>query len=270
MSNCTLLIDAHVHLYPQYVLTRAYRHGAQNMMHAFRKKNHADPDHPVLVWLLTERSDCNILDSIKQNPDCFGEDVLIHSLEDRKVVLVKHDGTPDLYILAGRQIVSSDGLEVLALCTDIQIQDRQRSTADLIDAVNGAGGVPVLNWAPGKWFFSRGKIVQNLIQQTDDLARFLIGDTPLRHTLWPQPGLMRTAVQKGFHLIAGSDPLPFPCEERMIGSYGAAVEGSFDPSKPVASILSLLKDARSDFRIIGWRNDPLTFAWREGRILRAK
>ncbi|HDQ44215.1 MAG TPA: hypothetical protein ENN17_01785 [bacterium] len=271
MSRKTFLIDAHVHLYPQYDLARAYRLGTQNLLNAFRKCHHAEPEQAVLFWLLTERADCDIRGALLTDPDRLGEDVLIHATGKGGAVRVKQDGTPDLYILPGRQAVSSEGLEILALCTDARFRDRVLCTSDLIIAVREAGGIPVLNWAPGKWFSSRGRIVQNLIDETDGPPGFLVGDTPLRHVLWPRPALMRAALKKGFRVIAGSDPLPFPGEERMIGSYGVAAEGMFDASEPAASLKTLLfRDPGPPPRVIGWRNDPLTFAWREWRILKAK
>jgi hypothetical protein len=41
---------------------------------------------------------------------------------------------------------------------------------------------------------------------------------------------MRKAKQKGFKVIAGSDPLPIPGEEQLAGSYAIVADVDFDES----------------------------------------
>lgn len=270
LDSTQLLIDAHVHLYANYDLKAVYDFGTRNLLHVFRKSEGRESCAVALFWLLTERSDCQFFQHIQNNPDCFGEDVLIDHCRETGALCLRHDGSPDLYILAGSQCVSTDGLEVLALCTQVSIPDRHYNTADLIQAVQGAGGVPVLNWAPGKWFLKRGDIVKVLIENGSVDCSFLIGDTPLRFNLWPKPGLMKTAAEKGLKIIAGSDPLPFSGEERFVGSYGFSCLEQFDSGTPVTSIREILLLSQRVPQIIGRRNNPVTFAWREARILAHK
>lgn len=267
-GSTLLLIDAHVHLYQQYNLNLIFRSGVENLINAYKKTGRTLPDQTVAVWLLTERHDCRFFNEIQENPELFKRaDRHVRMGGEPGAVLIRQDNLPDLYILAGRQLVSTDGLEVLALTGWEKCPDRACSTADLIRRIDQCGALSVLNWAPGKWFFRRGGVVRDLIRTLSIPPSFLIGDTPLRHALWMRPRLMREAQSRGIHLIAGSDPLPFRGEEFMIGTYGNAIECAFNPNQPVTSIRQILKDSDCEIRIIGKRNNPFQFAWREVKIL---
>ena len=108
-----------------------------------------------------------------------------------------------------------EGLEILSLSSTLNLGDRENTIDDVIKSVIDSGGIPALNWAPGKWFFSRGKIVKRIIEKYPP-KDLVIGDTTLRTSLWPMPKLMAAAQERGFKVIAGSDPLPFDGEEKYI------------------------------------------------------
>lgn len=266
-KNTILLIDAHVHMYPQYDLDNAFQSGVNRLVQAYQKTGLDLPSNAAVVWLLTERHDCRLFDEIRETPDLFARSTRdVRMGKEAGAILMRQEGLPDLHILAGRQLVSLDGLEILSLTGWNKCPDWQVSTSEMIQQVNACGAIPVLNWAPGKWFARRGKVVRSIIDQFSP-SELTIGDTPLRHTLWAQPKLMRYAIHKGIKMLAGSDPLPFKGEESMIGTYGNAVQGLFDPEKPVSSIRQILKDPKCRIQIIGKRNNPFRFAVREARIL---
>jgi hypothetical protein len=52
---------------------------------------------------------------------------------------------------------------------------------------------------------------------------------------------MRAARKRGFSVIAGSDPLPVPGEEKYAGTFATVFEGDFDAAKPVSAMRALLK-----------------------------
>jgi hypothetical protein len=101
--------------------------------------------------------------------------------------------------------------------------------------------------------FGRRRIVEGLLEGTSP-KDLLIGDSSLRPAGWPEPGLMRAARRAGFRIVAGSDPLPFAGEERMLGRYGVAGDGAFDPRCPAASLRRWLNDPASAFRRVGTRS----------------
>lgn len=168
----------------------------------------------------------------------FGEDFEVGPAdEDDALVLCEH-GEPRLYVFSGRQIVTAERIEVLALTVDLRLAGHLPAK-EVVEAVLDAGGIPVLSWAPGKWFFKRSGTVRELIDSFRP-GQVLIGDTTLRPTVWPEPLLMRLAVRRGFTVVAGSDPLPFSGEEKYMGTYASIMEGPFDPGKPVTSIRKVM------------------------------
>jgi hypothetical protein len=76
---------------------------------------------------------------------------------------------------------------------------------------------------------------------------------------------MKTACERGFKIMGGSDSLPLPGEERWIGRNGFQVTGAFDPQHPAASLRALLLDPASAFVPLGRQSSLLAFATRWGR-----
>ncbi|MFH0907433.1 MAG: hypothetical protein V1929_01545 [bacterium] len=227
-DEMTVIADTHVHIYPF--------HDRDALIDgAFRRLAALAPMAGTWALCLTERHDCHAF------RDLPGDRAEAHALK-----------WGDGWIFAGRQIVTRERLEVLALTIDSNIPDGQAIT-DVLPRIRDAGGVPVLSWAPGKWFFKRGSLVGRLID-CEEPGSFLLGDTSLRPTIWPEPTLMSGARRIGFTVVAGSDPLPVPGEEKYAGTYATVMEGGFDAAKPVSSLRSLLK-ARGN--IVGSRCGPM-------------
>jgi len=140
---------------------------------------------------------------------------------------------------------------------------------EVIQAIKDAGGIPALNWAPGKWFSNRGKVIDGLIKEKSPDELF-IGETTMRPTIWLKPKLIHKAEQKGFRVLAGSDPLPFTGEENGIGSFGLIIEGEFDVDNPAQSIRTIIFDSSNPIQLIGKRNNILTFSKRQFKIMAEK
>jgi hypothetical protein len=265
-----IFVDAHVHMYPRYNVLSAFQHGFLNMRNASGKFiSGSQNDTAAYVWLLAERHDCDFFHTIMRDMSINNDILKIEPAGDQKTLVAMVRGQEPLYVVAGRQIVSRERLEVLSLASDVRIENGQKTAADIIKHTIDAGGVPVLNWAPGKWFFARGKIVENIIEHTSS-AHYFLGDTPLRNTLWPMPRLMKKAQQQGVKILAGSDPLPFGGEEQHIGSYGFHLRGELDTDRPAESIRTLLVDRETHVSLFGRRNSPFTFILRQSRIMAAK
>ncbi|MBN1482917.1 hypothetical protein EH223_13365 [candidate division KSB1 bacterium] len=261
-----LIIDAHVHIYPNFDLDRAIRKSVKNFIHC--QHNGGKREDAIKIWMLTERSDCFFF---QRAPDLELPDFSFEQAdeEDALVVLDNATNEPLLYIVAGRQIISSDNLEVCALATTFYQQDKTLNTLETIRAVRSAGGLAAINWAPGKWFGARGKIVQKMFDAFDP-AELFISDTTMRPTCWRTPIKMAAAQRRGFRLVTGSDPLPFAGEEDLIASYTFVTEGDFHQHKPVSSLRSILCAPQRTFAICGRRSGPLAFAKRQFKIMTEK
>lgn len=266
MSVKTLLVDGHVHIYPNFDLPLAIKAGEQNLLRAGRP---GAEDQVIQVWLLTERSDCNFFDqAVISKPGKYKNLELLPSTEPESI-LVKREDRPVLFLISGRQVVTREGLEVNALATRLELKDREYPVTETIARIKESGGVAVLNWAPGKWFLARGKTVKKLITESAP-QDFLIGDTFMRPKLWALPLLMRLARKRGFKIIAGSDPLPFAGEEKNIGKYGFKLAGAINPERPAESFRKLIFNPQTQVQVIGNRSGGLQFVRRQTKIMQEK
>lgn len=256
----SIIIDAHVHLYPVFNMERVV-----NSAWAQLSSWQTAPDSPKCL-LLTERSDCAVFSQIKQQPTCAGWQVQVLAPE---AVLLLGPDRQKLCLLAGRQIVTAESLEVCCLLSNLQLPDRQFSTRETIRRVLQAGGVAALNWAPGKWLFGRGQLVAGLLNEFTS-QELLIGDTSMRPTFWATPRLMQQAKRKGFRILAGSDPLPFSGEEENIGRYACRLQASWQEEQPVAALRQALTDPTIAIEPVGRRSAALEFIGRQLRIMREK
>jgi hypothetical protein len=234
--------DTHVHVYPCYDAALVLRTALDRL---------SGYGAAVRVVALAERHDCTFFREVRAGRHVTGWE--IEPCSEPEAVLARDREGDALYIIAGRQIVTRERIEVLALSTDADIADGQPA-GQVLEQVRAAGGIPVLAWAPGKWFFGRGGLVKRLIKKgaPDTLA---VGDTSLRPTLWPEPCLMRRAARKGMHVICGSDPLPFPGEETQAGRYASLWEAHFDRGRPVESFRRLLTGGEASPAVVGARCD---------------
>ena len=237
-----VIADTHVHFYPCYDAVLA--------LHSLRTHLSLLDRDAVCMAFLAERSDCNFFAGFEENvAPLLSANAEIRRL-DGAVHLCEPD-YPELYIFPGRQIVTRERIEVLSLTVDPQIVDGLPAE-EVVGRIRQAKGIPVVSWAPGKWFFSRKKVVEHLLD-INSPGSLLIGDTSLRPTCWPRPRLMAEAARRGFTVISGSDPLPFTGEEQVLGCYGTTLECDFDPDNPVESIWSIFTRPGCPASLVGSR-----------------
>ncbi len=215
----------------------------------------------VKVGILAERSGCYCYADFRRGRrSMLGDKISVTPAEGNDGLVMKEEGGVTWYLVPGRQILTAEGIEVLALTVDLRLPDRLQAK-DVINAILDFGGVPVLSWAPGKWFFGRGRVVRDLLESSVP-GRVLIGDTALRPTIWAEPLLMKRAAANGFGVVAGSDPLPFAGEETRLGSYASVFEGDFDIENPGASMRDLLIAAKGSGKRVGGRCGPVAVIMR--------
>ncbi len=253
-----LAIDTHLHIYPCYDL--------RALLTSLRQNLAASCPDAVCMAMLAERHDCRFFRTLAAGTAALPEPATATVIGDQ-VVKIRESGHPDLFLFAGRQVITAERIEILALTTDDDIADGLPA-ADVVTMIGERGGIPVISWAPGKWFFSRGRVVEQLLAQFAPGA-LLLGDTTLRPRIWPMPRLMRQGLERGFGLVAGSDPLPFAGEERLAGGYGIALSADLDLDDPLDSLRSLL--SRSGLRptLVGRRGKTVATLRRLVRNSRA-
>jgi hypothetical protein len=153
-----------------------------------------------------------------------------------------------LILIAGRQLVTAEKIEVLSLFSPTFIEDGLELTRTVTE-IHKRDGLAVLPWGVGKWLGKRGTILNHYLRQADPCGLF-VGDNGGRPKLWPAPRLFEVAAGRGIRLLPGSDPLPLPAEEKRIGSYGFRCQGTCGEEHP-ARDLRLLLAAAKDLPIFG-------------------
>ncbi len=234
----------HVHIYPAFQVEDVFNTGLMQL-----DKLSSDAGRCALALFLTERYDCHYYKSLRNSRHTGGDNWSIEETAEDCALLLRHRSGRTMFLFAGRQVVTAERLEVLALTADLELEDGL-PFAVLHQRVRAQGAIPVLNWAPGKWFFERGRQVQSILGQVPP-SELAICDTTLRPTVWREPDLMKRARLRGFHILAGSDPLPYPGEEKFVGSYGVVLE-QFDEALPVSSVRTALR-SNAKVSIIGER-----------------
>jgi hypothetical protein len=249
-----LVLDGHIHLYPGYDWRVAIRALVENL-------GKLAGDDAVLIGLLAEGAGYGFFREVRSNPGKFSTDSLsLEASPDPGALVVKLDRQIKAYLICGRQVVTAERLEVLAIGTDVDIPDGQ-PVKQTLEFLKATGAVAVLSWSPGKWFFARGRIVRNLLEAMA-AGSFFLGDTALRPLGWPYPSLMAMGRRLGYKVMGGSDPLPLPGEERRIGTYGVCVRAMFDPGAPAESVRRMMHYGNAFYTPVGGRLCPMVFAWK--------
>lgn len=252
MTQHHLHIDAHVHCYPCYDLPAFLLAASQNLPRL------SPVDTRVLA--LAERADCHFFRSLAQDELPLPPDFRIVAYDPEGAVKLRHVPThSDLWVLAGRQHNTAEKVEICSLFSDAPLP-ATLALPDLLAAIYDANAVPLLNFAPGKWLFKRGKLLAAAIRALPPEKPFLFADTSLRPIGWPTPALLRLAKTLRRPVLAGSDPLPFASEAAWPGAYCAslACPPPPDPSSLVPYLRSiLLATPPPAFRLVGRRSAPL-------------
>ena len=158
-----------------------------------------------------------------------------------------------LLLFAGRQVATTESLEILSLANDRDIPDAlpfPEAAARVLET----GGIPVLPWAPGKWGGSRKAIIRKGIEAMAGHG-LMICDSSIRPAFFPDPALFHTARRLGVPLVAGSDPFPVTGEEELVGRYATLLECDIPPESVPEVLPRLLRErAFTTCRRVGRRS----------------
>lgn len=259
------LVDGHVHLHPCFELNAFFNAAYRNFSRWSGRSYRGAPF--VGVLLLTEGAHEKGFERLLLYARNEQRDVeswrVVETKEDSSVMMAWGE-TKVLIVISGRQIVTQEGLEVLAIGVRTHFGEGE-PLASLIRETADRGALPVVPWGFGKWLGNRGRLVQDLLED-NDLPPFFLGDNGNRPALWPLPDIFNEAETRGIRNLAGSDPLPFSAEHRRPGSYGFALEAPLDTTEPTKDLKNMLLDTSIPLRAFGKGETAFQFVPKQIRM----
>lgn len=250
-----ILVDSHVHLYNCFDLESFFNSAFLNFQ-SEAARNGKEDDFSGVVFLTDWANQNWFRHFFEKAKKQKGKTSLInagkwqfHNTHENNSLYVQNPEGDGFYLIAGRKVITGEGLELLALFTQEFFQDGG-SLIELVKQIKKKGALPVIPWAPGKWMGRRGKYVKEMIE-TSDHSDILLCDNGNRPVFWLRPLLFKLAESRGIRIISGSDPLHFPSEVVRVGSYGFSFEGFVDPKEPEKDIKRYLTDPAVQFRMYG-------------------
>ncbi|HEY9888618.1 MAG TPA: hypothetical protein V6D02_09480 [Candidatus Obscuribacterales bacterium] len=254
-----ILMDTHVHLHRCFAVEQVLAKGWANFAKVAAQRGQRDNFIGCLG--LTEMAGEGWFNQQRQLAQGTGavslpDDWQLKSTADAVSLWATHPTGARLLLLAGRQIITQEKLEVLALLTPVALPDGD-SLGGTVAAIAAQGGIPVLPWGVGKWIGPRGTLVTAFLQQ-QDRPKILLGDNSGRPWGWRRPPSFHLAEQQGLPVLPGTDPLPLPSEAARVGSFGLHWTGPLDSERPGQTIYAQLQALSPPISAYG----PLEMPWR--------
>ena len=264
MTNVIACVDAHVHLHPCYDPDDLLQNAHDNLAAATEDAG-AGPRKAYFL-LLAECAPDNCFGALSRLAAGRSGSDGAPALTLRRwtvaptgeaISVVARQGQQALFIVAGRQVACREGLEVLVLGTTHRFADG-RPIREVLREADALGVPRVIPWGPGKWFFSRGRLLNALIEEFRKPTLFL-GDEGGRPVFWGYPQHFAHAARRGVRDLPGTDPLPFPHDIHKVGRMGFRVPIDLDAARPGESLLRALTEAQTPLERFATLEPPLRF-----------
>ena len=255
-------VDAHVHIHDCFSLQKFFDAAARNF--AFHSSKVVPMASCRYVLCLTETYGADKFGDLSRQADENSNKErtaeiawrLRHSGDDRCLIAC-HPVFGEIAIVAGRQIVTTEKLEILALGS-VEIWEDGLVASDIVESVNSSGAIPVLPWGFGKWLGRRRHVAESLIEKYGDGSLYL-GDNSGRPRILPDPSAFGAAKELGMRTLPGSDPLPFKSEYDKAGSFGFYVDLVVSRECIWTGLCALLKQGSGNLHFYGSLESPLRF-----------
>ncbi|MBK7105267.1 MAG: hypothetical protein IPH62_08285 [Ignavibacteriae bacterium] len=243
-----ILIDAHIHIHECFDLNTFFNSAKSNFQNQANKIN-CDNFQSVLCLTESHKANyfANLFDKAETN-EKIGNWEIVNTPNQNSIILKDKDSF-EIFLIAGRQIVTKENLEVLALGLNEDPNDGN-PIEEVIKFVNANKAISVIPWGVGKWMGNRKQIVEKLVLQNNTFPIYL-GDNGNRPFFWSKPEIFNEALKNGIINIPGSDPLPFLNEVKKPGSFGFIIDGNLDKEKPFDSIYEKINSSKIQFKTYG-------------------
>ena len=232
-----ILCDSHVHFYACFDIDKFLDSAWNNFyLQARLLQDHSDF---AAVLMLTEANRNHWFQELKDNRH-KSANWSFRDTEESESLLAQTNNGQRLIIINGRQIVTSENLEVLALATSSKIRDG-KPISDVIEWAKSVQSIPIVPWGFGKWWGVRGDILSGVLDSFSENEVFL-GDNSGRPWFLGLPRHFKEANRERRRILPGSDPLPFSSESWRPGSVGFYFKGGLDSACPAARLRDYIKD----------------------------
>lgn len=258
------IVDGHVHIYTCFSLPGLLEAAKSNFSMAARRNGASE--HVGVLLLAEKQGDhwYQALRSASQGDERYGDWIVGPLAGDRCTLSAERKTGELLLIVAGRQMVTEEGLEVLGLATDALFDDGQPIQA-LVQAILDKSGLPVVPWAVGKWTGRRRRVVERLLA-SDLASKLCLGDNGGRPAFWRHVSLFRQAARGGVKILPGTDPLPLPSEEEQVGSFGFVIRDKLSDACPSEHLRELLLNPGTAVHPYGRLEGAFRFFGNQARI----
>jgi hypothetical protein len=251
-ADTAVFIDGHVHVYGCYDAAQVFDGAWRHVQAVTAKTGFANDFQCVLIF--TESQGDQVFTELAQAKN-IGRWQIART-GDSSALTLRRDDNARLVVVAGRQLVSAERLEVSAYFLAQPFADGAPLDT-LLTQVDRAGGLPVLPWGVGKWLGSRGRHVESRLMHSE--VRLMVSDNGGRPWLWPTPRLFRTAEQQGIPVLAGTDPLPRVSEQQQAGRFGFVLKGPLSFETPAQDLKQRLLSLECSPAHYGTRAGALNF-----------
>jgi hypothetical protein len=251
LQSTKTILDAHVHIHDCFDISDFLDHAHENFS-AQSKVDSSSQDFSG-VLLLTESFGTNWYRKLRQSAGSADDFAwknwrIERNGEAESVTAVSRSGQT-LTIIAGRQIVTAERLEILSPGLDEEIDDGL-PIEDVIALVQERQALCILPWGFGKWTGNRGQIVRAILDGEIN-NNFFIGDNAGRLSIWPAPAEFATATNRNIRILPGSDPLPYASQVASVARFGFSLPGALDRSHPFADLRNRLLESESTIEPYG-------------------
>lgn len=261
-NNQLIIADAHVHIHECFELEHLLNSALNNFQNISESKGYQDNFTAILF--LTEIGNQNKFNQFRDYTKTSNQLIKnklpswnVHRTQEDVSLSVCNHFNRRIFLIAGRQIVTAENLEVLALITN-QNFENGLPLKKTIQKIASTGGIPVIPWGVGKWIGKRGKILHNLLTESNSPLLFL-GDNGGRPLFWSRPFYFQQAETKGLRILPGTDPLPLASESSRTGSFGFTIQDSLSWEKPGKHIKQMLLDPNISLEPYGSLENPMGF-----------
>ena len=256
-NDFLILADAHVHIYDCFDLEQLLNSTLSNFQNHAHQQGHKE--NFIGLLLLTESSGDNYFQKLIATGKISDNqhNWTFKRTQEQISLIASNDNNQELILIAGRQIVTVEKLEVLALFTNQTIEDGLSLEATIRDIIT-AEGIPVLPWGFGKWIGNRGNLISELLAN-HKFPILCLGDNGGRPWFWRKPAYFTQAQQQNLRILPGTDPLPIADQFYRPGSFGFMIKADLNLEKPGKELKQMLIDPTTILQKYGNLESPWRF-----------